>query len=58
MQDPRLGVRLAAASHSLGWDSTHAVRVLEEIEKVPGLHAVTAKYTLKAFRQGTLNQDW
>jgi hypothetical protein len=34
------------------------VRVLEEIEKVPGLHAVTAKYTLKAFRQGTLNQDW
>jgi Domain of unknown function (DUF2019) len=56
--DPNVGVRLMAAGHSLGWAPTEAVRVLESIAAGTGLHAVTAKYTLKAFREGTLNQDW
>lgn len=58
MQDANVGVRLSAASHSLGWNSESASKVLEEIAGGPGLHAVTAKYTLKAFREGKLNQDW
>lgn len=58
MDDPTTGVRLIAASHSLAWAPDKAVKVLEAIESDPGLHAVTAKYTLKAFREGTLNMDW
>ena len=58
MDDPTTGVRLIAASHSLAWAPDEAVKVLEAIESEPGLHAVTAKYTLKAFREGTLNTDW
>jgi Holliday junction resolvasome RuvABC DNA-binding subunit len=58
MDDASLGVRLSAAAHSLGWDTQRASKVLEEIANVPGLHAVTAEYTLKAFREGKLNQDW
>jgi hypothetical protein len=53
-----VGVRLTAASHSLEWAPNEAVLALEGIERGPGLHAVSAKYTLKAFRDGTLNQDW
>jgi hypothetical protein len=53
------GVRLTAASHSLGWEPERAVRVLEAIESEgPGLYRVTAKYTLKSFREGSLNMDW
>lgn len=54
-----VGVRLVAASHSLGWAPERAIAVLERIETDgPGLYRTTAKYTLKAFREGTLNQDW
>ena len=53
------GVRLAAASHSLGWNPEHAVRVLETIEREgPGLYRTSAKYTLIEFRAGRLNMDW
>jgi hypothetical protein len=58
MDDASLGVRLSAAAHSLGWDPQRASGVLEEIASGAGLHSVTAKYTLKAFREGKLNQDW
>ena len=54
-----VGVRLVAASHSLGWVPERATAVLERIERDgPGLYRTTAKYTLKSFREGTLNQDW
>jgi Domain of unknown function (DUF2019) len=54
-----VGVRLVAASHSLGWDAGRATAVLEGIERDgPGLNRTTARYTLKSFREGTLNQDW
>ena len=55
---PQAGVRLLAATDSLAWDPAAAVPVLEEIEAGPGLHAVTAKYTLKSYRDGKLNLDW
>jgi hypothetical protein len=54
-----VGVRLVAASHTLGWESERATAVLEGIERDgPGLNRTTARYTLKSFREGTLNQDW
>jgi hypothetical protein len=61
MDDPTVsvGVRLVAAGHSLGWEPRRAIAVLETIEREgPGLNRTTAKYTLKAFREGTLNLDW
>jgi hypothetical protein len=61
MNDPNIGVRLIAAGHSLLWAPEAAQVVLEEIEKIHGtrgLYAVDARYTLKAFREGTLNLDW
>ncbi len=56
--DPEDAVRLLAATHSLGWAREEAVETLEELEKLSNLYAVDAKYTLKAFRDGTLNLDW
>jgi hypothetical protein len=54
-----VGARLVAASHTLGWAPEQAIAVLEGIERDgPGLYHTTAKYTLKSFREGTLNQDW
>ena len=58
MAHPSAGVRLTAAAHSLQWSPAEAARVLEALQAGPGLHAVTAKYTLKAYRDGTLNLDW
>jgi hypothetical protein len=59
MDDPVPGVRLMAAGHSLAWDQDRAIAVLETIEREgPGLYTVTAKYTLKSFREGKLNLDW
>jgi hypothetical protein len=57
MHDPIIGVRLIAASDSLGWAEGEATEVLTLIENGSGLHAVTAKYTLKAFRDGHLDRD-
>jgi hypothetical protein len=53
-----VGVKLVAAAHTLGWNPADASEVLEAIEQGPGLHAVTAKYTLRSYRSGTLDQDW
>lgn len=58
MNDPCVGVRLLAASDSLEWSEAEAIATLEAIEHYPGLHAISAKYTLKAYRDGTLNLDW
>jgi hypothetical protein len=58
MDDGSVGVRLMAAGDSLGWAPKKAVKVLEAIAAGSGLHAVTAKYTLKAFREGHLDMDW
>ncbi len=58
LEDPITAVRLAAATHSLGWQPTRAEQVLEEIEQEGSLHAVTAKWTLRSYRSGKLNLDW
>lgn len=52
------GVRLLAATDTLAWNPDAAVAVLKSIDTEPGLHAVTAKYTLKSYRDGTLDLDW
>jgi hypothetical protein len=58
MDDPNKGVRLIAASDSLAWAPEKAVRVLEAIQSEHGLHGVSAKYTIKSFREGRLDMDW
>jgi hypothetical protein len=58
LDDPVTAVRLAAATHSLGWQPERAVGVLEEIEQESNLHAVTAKWTLRSYRNGKLDLDW
>jgi hypothetical protein len=57
MTYPMVAVRLNAATYSLEWSSDAAVAVLREIEAGPGLYAVTARYTLRAFHEGTLDLD-
>jgi hypothetical protein len=52
------GVRLVAATECLAWSPEVAVPALEAVESTAGLHAVSAKYTLKAYRAGTLDLDW
>lgn len=52
------GVRLLAATECLAWSPEVAVPTLEAIEGSAGLHAVSAKYTLKSYRAGTLDLDW
>jgi hypothetical protein len=58
MAHPIIGVRLMAAADSLPFDADQAIPVLESIEAGPGLHAVSAKYTIRMFRAGKLNFDW
>lgn len=58
LDDPVTAVRLASATHSLGWEPARAVPVLEEIEQEGSLHAVTAKWTLRSYRNGKLDLDW
>ena len=56
IDDPVTPVRLSAAAHSLAWQPAAAQAVLEKIESQPtGLYAVTAKWTLRSYRQGKLN---
>jgi Domain of unknown function (DUF2019) len=52
------GVRLLAATECLAWSPEVAVPALEAIEGSVGLHSVSAKYTLKSYRAGTLDLDW
>jgi hypothetical protein len=51
-------VRLFAATHSLAWRPESASETLEAIEREGGLHAVTAKWTLRSYRTGKLDLDW
>lgn len=52
-------VRLIAATNSLAWDPEGAITVLETIERESGnLLAVDAKWTLRSYRNGTLDLDW
>lgn len=53
-----VGVRLLAGSDCLPFAPEIGEPVLEAIESFPGLHAVSAKYTLEAFRAGTLDMHW
>jgi hypothetical protein len=56
--DPNAGVRLMAATHSLVWAPAQGIDTLEQLARGSGLHAVSAEYTLKEFRAGTLRTDW
>lgn len=58
MAHETVGVRLLAATHALGWAADDAAAVLEVIERGGGLHAVSAKYTLRSHRSGQLDLDW
>ena len=58
LDDPVTAVRLLAATHSLAWKPDQAERALYEIEQETNLHAVSAKWTLRSYRNGTLNLDW
>jgi hypothetical protein len=58
LTDDNVAVRMTAAVESLAWVPDDAVPVLEEIEKHQSLYGVTAKYSLIAYRKGSLNLDW
>ncbi|GAB4100006.1 hypothetical protein [Sinomonas halotolerans] len=51
------GVRLLASTACLYWNPEIGVAALEQLASEPGLHASSAKYTLKAFHDGTLNLE-
>jgi hypothetical protein len=51
-------VRLLAATHSLVWDSLKAVGVLENLERAGGRYSLDAKWTLRSFRDGTLDLEY
>jgi hypothetical protein len=53
-----VAVRLSAATDALYWAPEVAAPVLEELEQEPSLHAVSAKWTLRSYRAGTLNLNW
>ena len=58
LRDPVPAVRLCAATHVLPWSPLLAEPVLEELAQEETLHAVSAKWTLRSHRAGTLNLDW
>ena len=58
LKDPVAAVRLTAAVDTLTWSPDLGEAVLEALEDDPSLHAVTAKWTLRSYRAGTLNLDW
>lgn len=58
MDDPNAAVRLSAATHSLAAKPERAVAVIQEIEQGGGREGFNAKWTLKTYRDGTLNLDW
>ncbi|WP_139244610.1 hypothetical protein [Arthrobacter woluwensis] len=51
-------VRLLAATDALKFSPDEAIRVLEELEQGSTLYAVDAEYTIRGFRDGTLDLDW
>lgn len=58
MNSPSPAVRLLAATHSLAWRESDAVKVLQDLIHGGGLLGFTAKQTLKAYHAGTLSLDW
>lgn len=58
LDDPLTAVRLSAATHSLGWEQERSEAVLEQVEQEDNLHAVSAKWTLRSYRNGKLDLDW
>lgn len=58
LNDPVIAVQLIAASHSLTFEPDRAIEVLTKLEQGGGLHAVAAKWTLRSYRDGTLDLDW
>ncbi|MEQ4209779.1 DUF2019 domain-containing protein [Actinopolymorpha sp. B17G11] len=60
LDDPRVTVRLWAASHALHWNAHAARTVLEEIQADPalGLNGLNAEMTLREFDARRLNPDW
>lgn len=56
LSDSRAAVRVWAAGDVLAWDEQSARQVLEALRDSPdvGLHAVSAKYTLREFDAGRL----
>jgi hypothetical protein len=59
MKDPLIFVRLTAATQSLQWEHDEAEQTLEAIELASdaGLYAVSAKYVLMGWRDGTLDLE-
>jgi hypothetical protein len=58
LDDPITAVQLSAASHSLALQPERAAAILEELAQGGSLHAVTAKWTLRSYRDGNLDLDW
>lgn len=59
--DSRATVRLWAAGHALFWDEARARAVLEEMSQNArqyGLHATSARMTLREFDAGRLDPNW
>jgi len=57
LSDENSAVRLLAATHSLAWEQ-RAIAVLEDLVSKGDALAIDAKWTLRSFRNGTLNLDW
>ena len=49
-----VGVRMAAATYLLPIHEKDAVKILLEISKGPGIHALTAETTISEWRKGNL----
>lgn len=49
-----VGVRLWSASYLLSIRENDAIRVLEEISTLPGIHSLDAKTTLSEWKKGNL----
>lgn len=52
------GVRVKSAGDALEWDSTEAVRALDNLASSSGSHSFTASVTLREYRAGRLRFDW
>lgn len=58
LQDENEAVRVLAATHALTFDPGAGEAALEELSHAGGRFALDAKYTLRSFRNGTLDLDW
>lgn len=58
LDDPEPAVRLLAGTHALSINQAKAEKVLEDLEDEGTILATSAKYTLREFREGTLDLNW